>query len=72
MKLLTPARFVIDTFGGVSATARLVGRDASTVSRWQSKDGIIPSNMHRKILHVAKKKNFDITANDLIFGRASI
>jgi hypothetical protein len=71
---LTPAEYVIYAFGGVRATARAIGRAPASVCKWQ-KDrhnglrGIIPHDIHRKILEVAKQKNKDITPNDLIYGR---
>ncbi len=72
---LSPARYVIHAFGGVTALARAIKRDHSTVSRWQnSKDlkgtgGYIPMPAQRDILRVAKRLGIDITPDDLILGR---
>lgn len=77
MKFLSPAEYVIKTFGGVRATARAIGRDKSSVSVWRaSKDkkgtgGLIPHKAQALILKVAREKNLDITAEDLIVGRIS-
>ncbi len=68
---MTPAQLVIQTFGGVRATARALDRDPSAVSRWQSnilrqrKTGAVPQELHKKILRLAP----EISADELIHGR---
>lgn len=75
MIFLSPADYVIHIFGGVRATARAIGRSATSVSNWRRTkashgcNGDVPSAAQRLILSVAKKKNLDITPDDLIFGR---
>ena len=70
-----PAEWVIKTFGGVGKTARAIGRDKSSVSRWRRAkeekglDGEIPRTAQKKILEQAKRLGHDITAEDLILGR---
>lgn len=72
---LTPAEYVIRTFGGVRATGRAIGRDFSAVSRWQRRVdktgqvGGIPRVLHTVILKKAEAMGLDITADDLIYGR---
>lgn len=70
---LTPSAYVIETFGGVRATARALSLDPSTVSRWHKPrikgDGGVPRCHHKEILRIAKSKNLDITMKDLIYGR---
>jgi len=66
---MKPASYVIRTFRGVRATARLLGLDPSTVSRWQ-RTGFIPSRHHANILAKAKLLNKRLTATNLIYGDA--
>lgn len=72
---MPPAHYVIMRFGGVRKTAKTLGRTPACVSKWQyaqTKDGLkglIPSNIQPKILLIARRKNIDITAEDLILGR---
>lgn len=72
---LAPAQYVILLFGGVCATARAVGRDRSSVSRWmyptgeRGTGGLIPSNLQKHILEVAKARGLNLTADDIVFGR---
>lgn len=75
MKFLTPAEYVIQTFGGVRATARAIGRDKSSVSVWRraktrkGTGGLIPHKAQPLILQAAKERGLDITPTDLIVGR---
>ncbi len=66
---LTPAEFVIYRFGGVGKLARALNLHRSTISKWKGMEGI-PSPWLRPILEKAKSTGMDITANDLIMGRA--
>lgn len=66
---MSPAEYVIQVFGGVRATGRAIGRDATSVFLWKG-NGRIPTANLRKILKVAKLKKLDITAEDLILGRS--
>lgn len=72
---LTPAQYVIRVFKGVRATARVLGRSPSSVSKWtkpksaRGTDGQIPGTAQRTIIEKARELRLDITANDLLFGR---
>ena len=45
----TPYEVLISEFGGVRALARAIGRDPGSVSKWQKRDGTIPSSIQRKV-----------------------
>lgn len=72
---LSPASYVILVFGGIHKTARAVGADPGSVSRWrQPKEkrgtgGSIPSARQQAILKAAAQRGLDITADDLVNGR---
>lgn len=72
---LKPAEYVIQLFGGVNRTARAIGRDPSSVSKWRKSaesrgcDGNVPRGVRHKILSVATDLGLDITSKDLDFGR---
>lgn len=69
---MTPADKVIEAFGGVRATARALGINSSSVSRWRMPadkrglDGRVPSIHQATILRLAKQSGLNITAADLI------
>ena len=65
----TPVQILIKEFGGVRVLARAVHRDAASVSRWQKGDGLVPTNMQKKVLETAWDNNINISAHELIFGR---
>jgi hypothetical protein len=68
----TPAQKVIAVFGGVRATARILGRNGSTVSRWQKPraeggtGGRIPTSAQGPLLEHARSHGLPLTADDLI------
>jgi hypothetical protein len=72
---LNPSQYVIYIFGGVRATARLLDRSPSAVSKWRKSreeggtGGQIPTLLQKKILEVALQHNWPINPNDLIYGR---
>ncbi len=69
---LPPAEHVIAVFGGVRKAGRALKYQASTVSSWRPKGrckGRIPSKAMGRILQVARRRQLDITANDLLLGR---
>lgn len=68
-KKISPAKLVIDTFGGVRAAARALGRSPSSVSRWQNGDGLIPSTVQAQIMKLAREQGLDLTSDELIDGR---
>lgn len=77
MKNLTPADIVIEAFGGVSATARKIGRSRGAVCKWtlplsrQGTGGRIPSKARAKILEIIKKEKLEITSFELDHGRVN-
>lgn len=66
---LTPAAYVILIFGGVRQCAKHIGRTASSVSKWQTGSGLIPSQMQARILFKAQQLKLDLTEHDIIHGR---
>ena len=68
----TPADKVIAAFCGVRATARAIGRNPSSVSRWRKSredggtGGRVPSNLQEAVLIAARKRGISLTAEDLI------
>ena len=67
MPKLTPAEYVIEVFGGVRATARAIGYDPSSVSRWK-RTGKIPSASQPRLLDAAKKSGLKLSPHALILG----
>lgn len=65
---MQPIEHVVKEFGGVACLAKSLGVKYDAVWKWQSRNSI-PQEMHIKILDLAKKKGFDVFAEDLIFGR---
>lgn len=72
MTNITPADRVISAFGGVRATAKIIERNPSTVSRWRKPrdeggtGGRIPSRVQAVILAHAVKNKIPLVAADLI------
>lgn len=66
---LSPPAYVVRVVGGPRATGRFVGRSHSSVIQWVAK-GAIPPDSQRTILTKARAEGLDITAEDLILGRA--
>jgi hypothetical protein len=67
---------VIQLFGGVRATARVVKRAPQSVSKWRASraskgtNGDIPSGeVQRLLLEEAEKRGIELTSDDLIWGR---
>lgn len=73
----TPANKVISAFDGVRGTARALGRNPSSVSRWRKSredggtGGRIPSNLQEDVLNEARRRGLSLTAEDLIFSSAA-
>lgn len=65
-KRLTPAQVVAKELG-IRPLARRLELSPSTVKRWQSRDGLVPSRYHIAILMAAKGK---VTSDELVHGRA--
>lgn len=65
---VSPLRWCVMMFGGVSALASVVGITHSAVSGWR-RTNRIPYLHHEIILASAKRMNIDVTAEDLISGR---
>lgn len=67
---LSPAEYVVHVFGGVSCTARAIGRTPQAVTLWRTQaGGRVPGTAQKLILLAARKRKLDITPNDLIVGR---
>lgn len=72
---LTPAEYVIRVFKGVRATARVLGRHPSSVSKWtkpkerKGTGGQIPRSAMWVLLSKARELGLDLEPNDLIMGR---
>lgn len=68
----TPADKVIAAFGGVRATAKVVRRNPSQVSRWRQTralgglGGRVPAGVMPAILAAIHSGQVDLTAEDLI------
>lgn len=73
----SPADKVIAAFKGVRATARALGRNPSSVSRWRKSredggtDGRVPGNLQEKVLQAAQTMGIALTADDLIVSPAN-
>lgn len=72
---LNPAKYVIHVLGGVTATAKAIGRAPASVSKWTASKknrgsaGRIPGRSQMLILEYAGRYGKDITPSDLMFGR---
>lgn len=72
---LTPAEYVIRVFKGVRATARVLGRSPSSVSKWtktkenRGTNGQIPRKAMWELMAKAREMGIDLNPNDLILGR---
>lgn len=72
---LSPAEYVIRVFKGVRATARVLGRSPSSVSKWtksranRGTDGQIPRAAMWPLLAKAREMELDLSPNDLLLGR---
>lgn len=70
----TPAERVIQAFHGVRATARALGRNPSSISRWRKSreeggtGGRVPSNIQESVLVLARERGVALTAEDLIIS----
>lgn len=68
---MEPAHSVITKIGGVRATARLLGINASAVSRWltprkrKGTDGSIPQKHWQTILSYAKNERIKLSVSEL-------
>lgn len=65
---LKPAEYVVHIFGGVRASARKLKISPSTVSRWRTTGGEVPTRARKKILKYAMKNGMDITPSHLEWG----
>jgi len=75
---ITPARYIVEIFGGPTKTARALDLTVSGVNQWHHRknkfvgSGIIPAQHFPLILKRAKELDLDITINDLVYGRTKI
>lgn len=61
------AKMVVELFGGVRATGRVLGLSAGAVSKWKT-SGMIPSKHHKPLLDAAKAARKRLTPEMLILG----
>lgn len=66
----TPVELAIQEFGGVRKLARAIDRDPAAVCRWK-RQGTVPTSVQRKLLEIAWERGIEITAHEMVFGRAS-
>lgn len=66
----TPVELAIEEFGGVRKLARAVNRDPAAVSRWK-RQGTVPTSVQRQLLEIAWERGIQLSAHDMVFGRAS-
>ena len=59
------ARNIIASFGGTTATARIVGVGASAVSNWK-RDNRIPPHVHTRLLIAAEEKGLPLSPRDFL------
>lgn len=77
IQVTTPAERVIDAFRGVRATARALGRNPSSISRWRKPrdeggtGGRVPSSLQAEVLQKAREAGIPLTAADLIEFRTA-
>jgi len=71
---MSPARVVIERFGGVPTVADLLGIHRSQVYRWDlskevgGQEGVIPAKFLRPLLLSARRMNVALSAEELILG----
>ena len=72
---LSPSDYLILLSGGVRPLARLIGRAPSSVCKWRDYEnqsgetGRIPQQLHKKILKIAQEKSWDLSLDDLLYGK---
>lgn len=62
---MTPARSVVDKFGGPAAVSKLIGKGQSTVAYWL-KSGTIPAKWQPILLDLASKQSISLYPEDFI------
>lgn len=65
--VIPPAQWVRKQLGGARPAARALGINSSQVARWGDR---VPTAHQARVLEVALERGLDITAEDLIRGRA--
>lgn len=71
----TPIDLAIVEFGGVTKLAKALKISKANVSKWRSYQnrygdkGLIPTWAMAELLKISKKREYKISAEDLIFGR---
>lgn len=68
MAKLTPAEVVIEIFG-IRPLARELNVDPTTIVRWRSGGGLIPSQYHKPLLELAQRDKQKLTPEHLVNGR---
>jgi hypothetical protein len=68
-KNLTPAEYVIEAFGGLTAASKALGVFPSGLVNWRKRNnGMIPGHNWRHILKVAGKMGVTVTVFQLMYG----
>lgn len=78
---LTPAECVMEAFDGVRETARILGINQGSVSRWTDglepgekrlrRSGAVPIHHFERLLAEAQARGKNLTLEHLVFGRDS-
>lgn len=65
----TPAKYVVETFGGVRAVSKLLDISTQSIYQWlNDPEGDVPSRHFRTLLEAARDQGLPLTAEHLIFG----
>lgn len=65
---MSPADTVIQLFGGVSPTAKILGIDTSAVCLWRTRGGAVPQKRFAALLLAAQQRGLDLTIEHLVNG----
>ena len=72
-KNLTPAEYVIEAFGGLTAASKALGLFPSGLVNWRKRNnGAIPGRNWARILKVAEKQKIHITLRNLMYGSKAV
>lgn len=63
--LISPAEFVISKFGGLTSTAKAIGRPVTTVQGWQER-GRVPQDYWTSLVKAASERGEIIELSDFL------
>lgn len=63
--MISSAEYVIDLFGGLSATARLLGKPVTTVQGWKERERI-PTDHWNEIIQKAAEQGTELSVEDFL------